>query len=179
MSQPEAPPEYSQSEPKTAPEGPPPAYSPAPYPAAPYPSQPEFQPHNPPPGVSYTNYGYEQPTWQPGTQPAPNTVVTVPPAPYAVVPTMHHPSIAVIEDYMARNIFFMLCCCLPFGIVAVLKSSECQEAKRSGNVVRASQASADARKWGFLALGFGLVILCIVGGIVIFEITYFNAFSYY
>ena len=179
MSQPENPPEYSKADPRQMEEEYPPAptyptsYAAAPYPTGDYENQAQNYPGGP-----YTNSTY-QPA---GSDPTKTGVITAPPAAYnvvQVVPQANIQACAGINDYMAMNIVFMLCCCLPFGIVAVMKSNECKNAKSIGNVSGATQLSAEAKKWGFITLGFGLVVLSISIGIMIYSLVYLSSFSYY
>ena len=179
MSQPENPPEYSKADPRqmeqhypTAPTYPT-SYTAAPYPTGAYESQ---APHYP--GGPYTNSTY-QPA---GSDPTKNGIITAPPTAYNVVQVVPQANIQActgINDYMAMNIFFMFCCCLPFGIVAIMKSNECKNAKNIGNVARATQLSAEAQKWGFITLGFGLAALSIGIGIMIYNLVYLSSLSYY
>ena len=179
MSQPENPPEYStKADPRQIEQYPPAptyptSYAAAPYPTGAYENQAQHYPSGP-----YTNSTY-QPS---GSDPTKTGVITAPPAAYnvvQVVPSANTQACAGINDYMAMNIFFMLCCCLPFGIVALMKSNECKNAKNIGNVARATQLSAEAKKWGFITLGFGLVALSIGIGIMIYNLVYISSLSYY
>ena len=67
------------------------------------------------------------------------------------------------------SILVTLFCCLPFGIVGIIKASQVESQFRVGNYTGAQQSSADAGKWtkiGFFAgLGIGLLytLLMIVG----------------
>ena len=67
-----------------------------------------------------------------------------------------------INDYMTANIFVCLCCCWPIGIADIMKSNECQEAKRAGNVEAALRYSASAKN---------LFIITIVGTIAAIIVT--------
>lgn len=58
---------------------------------------------------------------------------------------------------MALAVFTTICCCLPFGIVAIIKANEVSHYYALGNYDAALMASADANKWGTIALICGLV----------------------
>ena len=103
-------------------------------------------------------------------------VTTSQPVVVQVVPQPNLQATANIKDYMAMNIMFMLCCCLPFGIVAVIKSNECQKAKYAGDVSRAKESSAQAKKWGIITLVFGLVFLAISIGYYIYAFMYLTPY---
>ena len=150
MSQPVAPPPYTKTAPPMEPL---------------YPTSPCY------PNGPYGNQAYPQNNYshQGGTVPQPVVV--------QVVPQPNFQATAGIKDYMAMNIIFMLCCCLPFGIVAVIKSNECQNAKNVGDVPRAKKSSAQAKTWGIITLIFGLVFLSISIGYYAYTISYLTSLS--
>ena len=73
------------------------------------------------------------------------------------------------KTWLVESILVTLFCCLPFGIVGIIKASQVESQFRVGNYTGAQQSSADAGKWtkiGFFAgLGIGLLytLLMIVG----------------
>ena len=52
-------------------------------------------------------------------------------------------------------------CCVPLGIVAILKAFNVETYYNMGNYEAALQASQDARKWSFIGIGVSLVF-CIL-----------------
>ena len=72
-----------------------------------------------------------------------------------------------VSDYMIANILACLMCCWCIGCCAIMKSKECQDAKRSRDLDAAKRYSASAKKLliattvaGFVA--FGIYIICYV-----------------
>ena len=159
MSQSENPPEYSKTD--------------SPHPTAPYPSgscenQAPLSSGGPYPTCVYQPSGSQNP-------PKIGLVLTAPSAAYRVmqaIPPANIQACAAINDYQTMNLFLMLCCCLPLGVIAVMKSIGCKVAKHYGDVTRATQLSSEAKTWGFITLGFGLPSLVIGVGIMIFNYLY-------
>ena len=57
------------------------------------------------------------------------------------------------KTWLAESILVTLFCCLPFGIVGIVKASQVESAFRTGNYGQAMQNSKDAAnwtKWGFI-----------------------------
>ena len=66
------------------------------------------------------------------------------------------------DNYLVYSILTTLFCCLPFGIVGIVKSAQVSSKYQSGDYEGAVQASRDAKKWSMIALicvSFG--IFCI------------------
>ena len=61
------------------------------------------------------------------------------------------------DNYLVRAILSTLLCCLPFGIVAIVKSSKVDTLWYAGNHAEAIQASNDAKKWSIISAVVGLV----------------------
>ena len=51
------------------------------------------------------------------------------------------------DNKLVWSILVTLFCCLPFGIVAIIKSAEVNSKWAAGDVAGANQAAADAGKW--------------------------------
>lgn len=73
--------------------------------------------------------------------------------------------------YLVWAIFATLCCCLPLGIVAIVKASEVRNLYTRGLYDQALIASADAQKWCLLATVLGLVVQVIVFGAQFHSLT--------
>ena len=61
------------------------------------------------------------------------------------------------DNYLVWAILSTLLCCLPFGIVAIVKSSKVDTLWYAGNHTEAIQASNDAKKWSIISAVVGLV----------------------
>lgn len=61
------------------------------------------------------------------------------------------------DNYLVWAILSTLLCCLPFGIVAIVKSSKVDSLWYAGNHAEAIQASNDAKKWSIISAVVGLV----------------------
>lgn len=61
------------------------------------------------------------------------------------------------DNYLVWAILSTLLCCLPFGIVAIVKSSKVDSLWYAGNHAEAIQASNDAKKWSIISAVAGLV----------------------
>lgn len=61
------------------------------------------------------------------------------------------------DNYLVYSILTTLFCCLPFGIVGIVKSAQVSSKYQSGDYEGAVQASRDAKKWCMIALICGLV----------------------
>jgi len=79
--------------------------------------------------------------------------------------------VAKPDDHIRYSICVTLCCCWVFGLVALLKSSECRTAYLLGNNQEAVIKSREAKRFANMALGFG--ILGIVLSVMTFVIVYF------
>ena len=102
-------------------------------------------PPPPPPQASYT------PPQASYTPPPPGSSFGAPP------PT------AEVPNYLWQSIVVTLCCCLPFGIVAIIFAAQVNDKLRRGDVAGAMQASKQAKMWCLIALGCGLLVMLIYG----------------
>jgi len=62
-----------------------------------------------------------------------------------------------IKNYLVESILATLCCCLPFGIVAIVYAAQVNSKLALGDGAGAEAASQKARKWALTALIVGLV----------------------
>ncbi len=71
-----------------------------------------------------------------------NTIKKLPPCP---------------KTWMIESILVTIFCCLPFGIVAIIKASKVTSQYVAENYVESQKASAQAGKWVKLSIGGGIV----------------------
>lgn len=62
------------------------------------------------------------------------------------------------NNYMALAILTTIFCCLPFGIVGIVKASKVNSLYMLKQYDLAMQASADAKKWSLIGIVAGLVV---------------------
>lgn len=115
---------------------------PPPAPHAPQP-QPAYQPQYQQP--QYQQPQYQQPQYQQqGQQPI------LPP-----------------DNYLAWAVVVTILCCVPFGIVAIVKAASVNGLWNSGNYEQAYKASASAKKWVIITAIVGVVTSLVYGGFMI------------
>jgi hypothetical protein len=117
--------------------------------------------------------------WTDATRPAPGTGYAPPPPPptappggylpppptgpigYGAHAFQQSPIGSPPQNYLVWSILTTLFCCLPFGIAAIVKSSQVDGLWRSGDVAGAHKASADAKKWATVSAVIGGVVIAI------------------
>lgn len=62
------------------------------------------------------------------------------------------------NNYMALAIFTTICCCLPLGIVAIVKASKVNEHFALSQYELAQKAADDAKKWCVIGICIGLAL---------------------
>lgn len=67
------------------------------------------------------------------------------------------------DTNLALAIFTTVCCCLPFGIYAIVKASSVNTLYLSGNHEAACLASAEAKKWSIYGIIAGVVVSVLYG----------------
>jgi hypothetical protein len=81
------------------------------------------------------------------TQPAPVAQATVLP-----------PAGVQVENYLVWAILSTICCCIPFGIPAIVFASQVNSKLALGDVTGAREASRKAKMWCWIAFGAGLLV---------------------
>lgn len=69
------------------------------------------------------------------------------------------------DNHMVGAILSTICCCLPFGIVAIIKASQVNSLYLQGQYVRA----AEAQKWTTISVILGILSMGCAAGL-----RYFN-----
>ena len=108
--------------------------------------------------------------WKPLAQ-LPEFAAVVPPPAVFVSTTLPLgvlvPPGTVVPSYLVPAILTTLCCCLPFGIPAIVYAAQVNSKLAAGDVNGAMEASARARMWCWIAFGTGVVsniIVMLIGG---------------
>lgn len=71
------------------------------------------------------------------------------------------------DNYLVWSILVTVLCCLPFGIVAIIKSTSVDSAYNAGNLPAAQAAAADAKKWCIIGAASGAIV-CVLYVLLIF-----------
>lgn len=126
-----------------------------------YPENPGQQPHGqqPPYGQQpppYGQPGYGQPGYgQPGYGGQPY---------YGGMPNYGPPP----DNNLVWAILSTVMCCLPLGIVAIVKANQVQTLWFQGQQVAAQKAADDAKKWAIWSvIAFGIIILLYIAFVLI------------
>jgi hypothetical protein len=62
------------------------------------------------------------------------------------------------DNHMLMAILTTACCCLPFGIVAIIKASQVNNLFIMEQYDAAQISAEEAKKWSYIGIGVGLVI---------------------
>ena len=90
---------------------------------------------------------------------------------YTPPPGAHRGPVPDIPNYLVQAILVTFCCCLPFGIPAIIYASQVNTKKGVGDIAGAQEASANAKKWSWIAFGCGIVVWIIyvaINGLAVF-----------
>lgn len=60
--------------------------------------------------------------------------------------------------YLVLSIISTVCCCLPFGIVAIVFSAKINSAMAAGNIEEAQHAARNAKIWIIVAFAVGIIV---------------------
>ncbi len=63
-----------------------------------------------------------------------------------------------VPNYLVQSILVTLCCCIPFGIVAIVYAAQVNTKLAANDFVGAKNSSDQAKKWCWIGLGVGLVL---------------------
>ena len=95
-----------------------------------------------------------------GTQLPPGAAVCPSCGARVIVPAQI-PGAPAINNYLVPAILTTLCCCLPFGIVAIIFAAQVNDKLRRGDVAGAMHSSKQAKMWCLIGAGLGLLVIAI------------------
>lgn len=101
----------------------------------------------------------------------PEVTTTAPVYEYPSGPQQQYPACPP-KSWLVESILATILCCLPFGIVAIVKASKVNSLWQIGNYDGAYAAAAEAKKWIMLAFICGLVFTIIYIIFVVFAAIY-------
>ena len=61
-----------------------------------------------------------------------------------------------IPNYLVQAILVTICCCVPFGIPAIVYAAQVKSKLAAGDVSGAMESSRKAKMWSWIAFGLGL-----------------------
>lgn len=68
---------------------------------------------------------------------------------------------ANIENHLAKAIFSTVCCCVPFGIAAIIFAAQVKGKIEQGDIQGAQESADRADLWSNLSIGIGFVLIII------------------
>lgn len=63
-----------------------------------------------------------------------------------------------VPNYLVQSILVTICCCIPFGIVAIVYAAQVNSKVAMGDFDGARTSSDNAKKWCWIALITGIVV---------------------
>jgi hypothetical protein len=63
----------------------------------------------------------------------------------------------VVPNYLWQSIVVTACCCLPFGIAAIVFAAQVNSKLAAGDVQGAVESSRKAKMWCWIAFGLGII----------------------
>jgi len=81
---------------------------------------------------------------------------------------------APVNNYLVPAIIVTLCCCVPFGIVAIVYAAQVNSKLGMGDVFGAEQSAKNAKMWTWIAFGSGIVL-----GIIYFFVGFLGALRHH
>lgn len=84
-------------------------------------------------------------------------------------PVVQYPAPQSVPNYLWQSILVTLCCCLPFGIVAIVYAAQVNTKLAAGDLAGAQASSRNARTWVIVSIVAG-----ILAGIVSFAASMIN-----
>lgn len=79
------------------------------------------------------------------------------------------------DNHMALAIITTVCCCLPFGIVGIVKASQVNSLYFLKQYAAAQKNADDAKKWSIIGIVSGVIIWVIY--MAVYGLTFLAAFA--
>ena len=79
-----------------------------------------------------------------------------------------------VSNYMVFSVLTTMCCCVPFGIVAIIYSFKVSKLLSLGDITGATEASKKAKLWIIVALIVGIIV-----GIIYSILAFMGVFAFY
>ncbi|XP_030848862.1 proline rich transmembrane protein 1B-like [Strongylocentrotus purpuratus] len=99
-----------------------------------------------------------------------------PPKPPAHTTVIVRQASPMPDQHLILAIFVTIFCCLPFGLVAVIKASNVKSRYSAGDEAGAEAASRGAKKWATLALVTGLIVnILVIIAILVYYFLFIKA----
>lgn len=74
---------------------------------------------------------------------------------------------AAPNNHLVMAILTTIFCCLPFGIVSIVKAAQVNNLWQSGQYDAARKAAGDAKKWWMISAGIGVAVMVLYFGFVV------------
>lgn len=84
-------------------------------------------------------------------------------------PVQRFPAPPNIPNYLIQSILVTLCCCMPFGIVAIVYSAQVNGKIAAGDIPGAMASSRNAKMWAWVSFGVGVLLGVISIGISVVD----------
>jgi Interferon-induced transmembrane protein len=72
---------------------------------------------------------------------------------------------ATIPNYLVQAILVTFCCCVPFGIVAIVYAAQVNGKLAAGDMAGAQESSRNAKMWSWIAFGCWLLVAILYMGL--------------
>ncbi len=77
----------------------------------------------------------------------------------------------LVPNYLVQSILSTLCCCPPFGIVAIIFAAQVNSKLAIGDVPAAMASSRKARTWCWVAFATGVVAALAYGAFMVISLS--------
>ncbi|RFN59314.1 CD225/dispanin family protein [Marixanthomonas ophiurae] len=78
------------------------------------------------------------------------------------------------DNYLVWAILSTIFCCLPLGIISIVKSTKVNELYAQGNFAEAQQAAQEAKKWAMWS-ALGWLLLIVIPMVILLALGVFGA----